>query len=306
MLECNDFDLLNAEETFTHFPFNQNRPSILDLTFASFDIFPSVSGWAVDDEASTGSDHSVIRFEILGSNTQFTPDPRSHRFNWKKANWKEFSSQLSSLANSQATEWAAALTSPTPPNLDKAAQMLRDAILTALTSTVPLSRPSPRSKAWWTDELTADRLAMVRAERKWKAKRTRATRERYRQLRNAYGHSIVAAKRNCFDNFLANAQGKDVFTALRFTRPKRVLRTPTMVANTGNANSFAEKAALFRQTLFPPLPDYTARNSTAPPPSLPWTPITDDEIRSAIFSSCPQKHLGLILSALAAFAMPTS
>lgn len=69
ILQANDFDLLNEQNAFTHFPSNGNTPSVLDLTFATPNLFDSISNWCIDPEADTGSDHVAIRFEILTLNT---------------------------------------------------------------------------------------------------------------------------------------------------------------------------------------------------------------------------------------------
>src|SRR5690606_24034864 len=58
--------------------------------------------------------------------------------------------------------------------------------------------------------------------------------------------------------------------------------------------TFNEKAKLFRETLFPPLPEYTAHTQTgnARPPPREWRPVSPAEIRWAIFTSSPTKAPG--------------
>ena len=94
LMERNSFDLVNKEDTLMHFPTNGNQLSVLDLTFAGPLSYDNLRNWAVDGDASTTSDHVVIRFEIQALTHTMVPDPRSNRFNWKKADWELFQSIL--------------------------------------------------------------------------------------------------------------------------------------------------------------------------------------------------------------------
>jgi hypothetical protein len=87
-------------------------------------------------------------------------------------------------------------------------------------------------------------------------------------------------------DFLANAQGTEIFTALRYTKPRKTQRTPPLSFSNITAVTFEEKTALFCTTMFLPPP-------AAPPPtdatnrtSLPWITFTPTEIRQAIFYLC--------------------
>jgi hypothetical protein len=57
------------------------------------------------------------------------------------------------------------------------------------------------------------------------------------------------------------------------------------------ATSFADKARLFRTTLFPPPPEYQPTQTGASQP-LTWTPISGAEVERAIFTSSPTKAPG--------------
>ena len=73
--------------------------SILDLTIATPSSTDSITSWAVDKEATTGSDHEVIRFEFNTSPIEDTvTHPVCQQFNFKKANWTQFNNTLQNLA----------------------------------------------------------------------------------------------------------------------------------------------------------------------------------------------------------------
>ena len=77
-----DCDLLNIPNHFG------NSKSVIDLTFASRNIENSIVNWNVDNNATIGSDHEVINFEILTSIENFTNRATSisQKYNIAKAN----------------------------------------------------------------------------------------------------------------------------------------------------------------------------------------------------------------------------
>ena len=73
-------------------------------------------------------------------------------------------------------------------------------------------------------------------------------------MRNLYQRTIKDAKANLWNDFLKNARGKDIFIALKYTKPRRTEPTPDITLNGHTATTFQSKAQLFRQSLFPPPP----------------------------------------------------
>jgi hypothetical protein len=70
---------------------------MLDLTLASLMMAWEATNWVVDDTQATGSDHEVIRFEVMmtiPNPTIATPQPR---LNWSCIDWDSFSDTLCSL-----------------------------------------------------------------------------------------------------------------------------------------------------------------------------------------------------------------
>ena len=77
--------LLNSDDQITFSRRHQHAisESIIDLTFINQD---NVMNWAIDQQASTGSDHEVIRFEIIAKeNLTIYATATAMKYNIKKA-----------------------------------------------------------------------------------------------------------------------------------------------------------------------------------------------------------------------------
>lgn len=74
--------------------------------------------------------------------------------------------------------------------------------------------------------------------------------------RNKYFITIRSVKEKYWNTFLFEAHGKDVFTALRYTKPRKCERIRTLQgpSDPTPATTFEGKAKLFHQTVFPPPP----------------------------------------------------
>jgi hypothetical protein len=73
-------------------------------------------------------------------------------------------------------------------------------------------------------------------------------------MQNLYQCTIKDAKTNLWNDFLKNAHDKDIFIALKYTKPQHTEPTPDIKLNGHTATTFEGKAQLFRQSLFPPPP----------------------------------------------------
>ena len=76
------------------------------------------------------------------------------------------------------------------------------------------------------------------------------------------------------------------------TKPRRTQQTPTIRHNGIEATTFKDKADLLRRVMFPAPPQFQPLVSSTTINPLPWTEITDQEIREAIFTSAPKKAAG--------------
>jgi hypothetical protein len=129
---------------------------------------------------------------------------------------------------------------------------------------------------------------------------TRSSRlEAYKEAKNQYFHAIREAKTNCWNSFLEKAQGKEIFTALKYTKEKTIRTIPSLQyskdGTTRLVESFDEQCKAFITTLFPKPPSSTSsiewKNYTIDS-KWEWPELEKTEVKQAIFSSSNKKAPG--------------
>jgi hypothetical protein len=291
ILEKGDFDLINEEDTPTYH--YTNGSSVLDLAFSTPLITPLISNWAVDEDKPTSSDHELIKFEINSNSDDQILPPSTERWNWKKADWKGFSNTL--LETTEATKeiWKQLHEQGGKENLENSAIYLTRLIQSAAAIHVPKRTTTVRSKPWWSQEIDQKRKVMNGRWREWKATRTTPARNQFNAVRNSFYSAIRDAKSKNWNDFLQGARGKEIFTAMRYTKPRRIDPTPDITLDNETASTFKDKAKLFRKALFPPPPTADIQeDEPTPTRRLPWPRVTEREIRDAIMSSSSSKAPG--------------
>ncbi|RPA71125.1 hypothetical protein BJ508DRAFT_218406 [Ascobolus immersus RN42] len=208
-MEEGNFYLVNEPDATTYFQFRPAEDklyeSVLDLAFATGDLYDWISNWAIcaGDTEATGSDHEMCRFEILHDGTATVPSPTAPRYNWKKADWKVFHSTLQQSVANHKMAWTLLMaTQHRHSSLDQAAELLRDLIVAAVKASVPRLRLHPRSKAWWTQELTNKRKAMKTSQRVMKLLPSEDSHARCKQRRNDYFRSIKKSKTDMWNQYV--------------------------------------------------------------------------------------------------------
>ena len=144
-----DFSLLNQHGVHTYFPFtHSSRPSVLDLAFSSSLLYPAFNSWDTPLQ-STVSDHVPVVISFCSPRLRpLDPSP-----NWAKTDWDVILPQLPSLIP------------PAPPPscpvsvFEDWFETHSDRVRALITSNTPRSRPSPRSKPWWSPLLSSLRQA---------------------------------------------------------------------------------------------------------------------------------------------------
>src|SRR5690606_1089831 len=110
--------------------------------------------------------------------------PTAPRYNWKAADWNLFEKTIKAQAIQYHQCWQILLaTQHRSTSLDSAAELLRDIIVSSVEASVPRIRIHARSKAWWTQELTAKRKAMKVSQRQLKQSPSQESFAEYKSIR---------------------------------------------------------------------------------------------------------------------------
>ena len=150
----------------------------------------------------------------------------------------------------------------------------------------PTSRPSPKSRPWWTPALTALRKEYAKACRLAKKYRTESLVSLARLWRQGYFQAIKKAKNTHWPEFLAKATPHNIWTAKKFVTPRKTPRFPDLPG----ADSPPEINDALLTHFFPPKPELPTRGRLHRHPSA--VPLTKEEIAAALAKSSPSSAPG--------------
>jgi ribonuclease HI len=303
ILEHN-LNLLNEMDLETFHRSNCENPSIIDLTFISEKMNEKIMNWFIDSEESSGSNHELIQFTIELNQEELIENPLlQNQFNFQKAQWEDLHKELDILKNLEQYKFEKI---PEQSNLEMIkiilesnAIKLRNLILKAIENNIPKKKNSEFSKPWWNDDINHKRREMTKYRNIWKRNKDEISLKAYKEKRNDYFSIIKKAKLNCWNSFLENAQGKEIFKAHKYTKMKRIEKIPILEYEYNNnhikAVTFEEKCEAFMNILFqkPPntnetinLEEYSELNQWEYPR------ISEMELEENIFSFSIKKAAG--------------
>ena len=153
------FRLLNTAGVYTRFPpSGSHRPGVIDLAFSNPLMTPAFAAWDTSSLPSTGSNHVPILITLAPPDNK----PRPKTPCWDRTDWEALRPRLEAYH-----------TPPHPPcpstvQLDRWFSSSLNSLTALLLENTPFSRPSPRSKPWWTPLLTTLRKEYHKATRTMK------------------------------------------------------------------------------------------------------------------------------------------
>src|SRR5918911_1631996 len=175
--------------------------SVIDLAFATQNLYQLISDWYIDESNASGSDHEIIKFYIRTKKTELVDNPLySNFFNFKKADWKLFSEEILIQANNIDFSNLSDLES----DLHSAVLAIQKAIYIAAEKSIPKRRFSEKSKIWWSDKLTNLRRQYSQLRRSWKRTKNLNSYSLCKKAKNQYFQEIKLAKNSCWNDFLEN------------------------------------------------------------------------------------------------------
>ena len=104
-----------------------------------------------------------------------------------------------------------------------------------------------RSKPWWNGEIDEKRKIMRTRWREWKDARTTPARNQFNAVRNTFYNAIREAKSKNWNDFLQGAKGKEIFTAIPHTKPRRTDPTQTSCMETNEHKPLRRKLSYSAQ-----------------------------------------------------------
>ena len=238
-----------------------------------------------------GADHRAIATSFAFAGRQETLKARRA---FKTANWKRIRSAV------HADVAAGMVTSD--KDIDTYADTLTDTVTRALDKYIPLRKPSPHSKRWWTRDLTVSRENYT-----WWRNRARAARraglddstlrEKSDEARNCFFKLAREQKKNHWLDFLD--EPTNIWKAARYLDEEHgssfsnipIIKTPDgeMTTNSGIASGLMNE--FFPD---PPLREVGTRQTSGPSsPQLEQVSLTEEEVKRAIFKAKPWKAPGV-------------
>jgi hypothetical protein len=265
--------------------------SIIDLTITTPDL--PLAEWALDDDAdATESDHRMIVFELALKPGRDESQATSQVI----TGWKiEEMGEDEHLAAEEEWRRRAAgrpLITPSmsPETIEAEAEWLSETTCAVLNIHAKPKRICARSKRWWSAEIGEKRRILGSLKRMRRRSPQLVSAQEVKTARRELRRTIRKAKRECWQGFLQEAQGEQVWQALRYTSPRMDSTTQALKGEHGEtAATIAEKEELIVRSAFPtPPPDepviIPSTGSIAEP--------TDAEIERAVWSPSIRKAPG--------------
>jgi hypothetical protein len=119
LIEDHGWHLVNVPDTLTYHYRNGTGSSVIDLTIAAPAVAREVTDWAIDEDHLTGSDHEVVRFNIVTLHPDAECTHARPHLNWRKTDWDTFVSTLQTLSEATSGRWLLLQQDPTPEHLDE-------------------------------------------------------------------------------------------------------------------------------------------------------------------------------------------
>jgi hypothetical protein len=200
LLSCN-LEVINVGEVPT-FSNEQGHSSHIDVTLANAKAARRLSGWMVDEDIDSLSDHKLIRMQVDHDGP--VPSESPAILNVRKANWDSFRSNLSGPPS---------LTLESTEALDEWAEALERNLKEALTVAWPLKRTGNRPAVpWWNQELSEMRKRVNKLHNKSKRDHNRTA--EHRLAVEEYKEAIIKAKEDSWRNFCSDVNKGEETKAL--------------------------------------------------------------------------------------------
>lgn len=229
-----------------------------------------------------GSDHKPILTELQLDVPYYRP--KNTRLNFSKADWDIIRGLVQG-----------SLQDPTPcpdaATLEQQAGYFSNEIQSILKRSIPISRPFPSAKRWWTRELTILRNNMTYWRNQWTAEKRRGNPglqpfQEFKQAQKQYFTCMKSQKHAHWKEFISNPS--NIWKAHSINKDRSGFSNiPALLVDGTLEPSEEVKAKVLLQSFYPEQPSPTVHpNESDATLNTPRRdiPLTQQEVRSAIFA----------------------
>ena len=262
-----------------------NADTVIDLVWGNREASNCMIKCQIAEEHDHGADHVPIETTIDLQVIEIQP---TLSYNYAKTNWEELKSKLEQILPDPIPT-----STTTPAEIDTFAEEIVKAIYQAVDETTPRKKRSQHSKRWWKRNLTQMRGEANHLRNKYRRKKTKTTKEAWRNKANEYKCEIKKAKRDTWKKFVNDANPETIWQINNYiTNTPISTFVPTLDTN---ATTYKQKINALRKVFFPKPPP--ADLSDIPPATYPQeasydTTISVGQIRKAINKLAPGKAPG--------------
>jgi ribonuclease HI/exonuclease III len=249
------------------------------------------------DQRGIKTDHLPILTEL---SLPMVTAPEESYANFREVDWESFhqvlEGQLSILPPAQAIE--------TQSQLDLSCEQLTEAIQKTIQEQVPVTVITPKSKRWWTKELSQLRKNANKLGRKahgLRSEEAHTIHAEYAKAAKRYDSILKSTKKQHWRDWLEKAEDPDIWTIQRLINAPATdggkARIPSLKYNVGDdtktASTNAEKGDALAKGFFPPKPAASEiQEGFTYPKALKGGKITTEQIRHQLKRLKPYKAPG--------------
>ena len=252
------------------------------------------------DNRGPNTDHLPIltKFDMTVTAVPLVP-----MLNYRETNWKKFNGKLKAELGQLGPPAVLA----TRDEFQTTAKDLKAILSKVVLEEVPVTRPHPHNKRWWTKDLTKfrnDLKTLSKASHSFRAVPDHPSHRMRREKVAEYDKEIRTMKKDHWISWLEEATGNDLWITNKYitspTGDRGKSHIPTLVTKDSKDNMVTaadneSKSEVFTKTLFPPPPPQSAvpLDFTYPEPAAPWTDVTEEQLCKSITKLSPYKAPGL-------------
>src|SRR5258706_2456957 len=234
----------------------------------------------------------------------YIPSKRVERFNYKNVDWKAYKENL----ENNLTELTTLLENPvdTAGRIEHATDLLFEAIDRTTREVVPLIKPTPHTKRWWSNELTLlrkDRNKASAEHYKCSGLPDHPSHSNYKTISKEFAKAIETAKADHWQDWINHVGGEDIWAIHKYMKTNPTdyghQRIPALKKPDGTSTTTNEqKAKQLANTFFPPerplgLQEHQFVESGPPTTNQSKFPsFTPDRITKALTQVNPHKAPG--------------